>query len=384
MSTCFSVVCFLVQLLRSIARVSIWSAEFKSLYPFLATSYEFKCVESGSGCNDAALGTSAAGKLEKKISNVVANVSDLLPGNEYSCYVLAYSNNVRVCEKPLDIQTRSEDTARMTSCGPFMDGTLTTIPMDALRGLGAQRQGSCITTGSAEEGLFLSAQLGPWFYNVDSVRILLSKDSAGEQFSAYLTKVDWMKGKNLLLNETLNLQDFKDASILLGTEIVSSTGEWLILNSSTVDGQFISLLSDSMMPFKVCGLEVCLRQKNVGSTVDQILTPDGVDIKGSYELDTGTSRQSTVDEISIAAERSCPGYPDAQCPEGKVCTGTYTPFDCSGYCVVLFGEVNTVPCAKSDIELAKKSDCGKPTPINSFFTLGSYKCPIQNICGKAQ
>lgn len=312
----------------------------------------------------------------------MANVTDLLPGKEYSCYVVTYSNNVQVCEKPLDIATLSKDVARTASCGPFMDGTLTTIPMDAIQGLGAQREGSCIKTASAEEGLFLSAQLGPWFYNVDSVRVRLSKDSAGEQLSAYLTRVDWMKGKDLLLNKTLTLQDFKDACTLLGTESISSSGDAYILNSSFLDGQFVSLVSDSMMPFKVCGLEVCLRQKYIGAMIDQILTPEGVEIKNSYALDTGTSRQSAGDEISIAADRSCPGYPDVQCPNGLVCTGTYTPFDCGSDCVVLFGEVTTVPCADFDIELGKKSDCGKPTSIMKFFSSGSYTCPKQNICGK--
>ena len=82
-----------------------WIVAFNS--PYAVKGYDFAafCVEEGGQCIDAVEGNATYGTYAAKKALNFANVTDLTPATNYTCYVATVFSKGIVCSAPVEIQT---------------------------------------------------------------------------------------------------------------------------------------------------------------------------------------------------------------------------------------------------------------------------------------
>jgi len=81
-----------------------WIVAFYSPLALKGYDYAAFCVEEGGKCIDAVEGNATYGTYVKKALNY-ANVTDLDPQTNYTCYVATVFSKGIVCSAPVEIQT---------------------------------------------------------------------------------------------------------------------------------------------------------------------------------------------------------------------------------------------------------------------------------------
>lgn len=299
-----------------------------------------------------------------------------------------------------DVDSSSNST--YNRCGPNDDGVWTIFNISDIAAPTRATTGSCVI--SSEPGMvFSEVELGTWTYEVLDI-VLLGDFNQQQELNAYIDQVSWMP-----LVSNFTLPELESESAWLGAKgylpslkIVSALNltsvdedRFVLLQNSSTPGTFLKIVArDQSSPMELCGLKICLLQQNFGSDGNPI-TSDGVNLIDTWSIPPKQSifPQASGNSVSVqnADSQFCPGYPGDQqffnayiigydgCPEGKRCTGTYTPMDCRSTCFK-YGRPYATKCQEGEVVITTRTDCG----INPFRTSGSsLGCPEQPVCGKS-
>lgn len=287
-----------------------------------------------------------------------------------------------------DVDSRSNST--YNRCGPNDDGIWTIFNNSDIAAPTRATTGSCVI--SSEPGMvFSEVELGTWTYEVLDI-VLLGEFNQQQELNAYIDQVSWMPlVSNFTLPELesesawLGAKGYLPSLKILSALNLTSVDEdrFVLLQNSSTPGTFLKIVArDQSSPMELCGLKVCLLQHNFGSDGNPI-TSDGVNLIDTWSIPPEQSLfpQANGNFVSVqnADSQFCTGYPGVQqfCPEGKRCTGTYTPMDCRSTCFK-YGRPYVTKCQEGEVEITTRIDCG----INPFSLDGSsLGCPKQPVCG---
>lgn len=315
---------------------------------------------------------------------------------EHSFLILNHSNaSISVESLFRDVDLSSNNT--YNRCGPNDDGVWTIFNISDIAAPTRATSGSCVT--SSEPGMaFSEVKLGTWTYEVLDI-VLLGDVDHEQELNAYIDPVSWLP-----LVTNYSLSELESESEWLGAKgylpslkinnLVNLTSldedRFVLLQNRSTPGTFLKIVArDQSSPVELCGLKVCLLQRNFGSDGNPI-TSDGVNLIDTWSIPPEQSLfpQANGDAVSVqnADSQFCPGYPGGifgyiigydGCPEGKRCAGTYTPIDCRSSCFK-YGQPYATKCQEGEVVITTRTDCG----INPFRSDGSsLGCPEQPVCG---
>jgi len=260
-------------------------------------------------------------------------------------------------------------------CGDYWDGTWVAVKPKALEGPAPALQGRRVIS-KANGPKFLQASLGDWTYQVLDV---VMKNASAKGLEVYVGR-GWVPALPFLKNGTLSVDNLMDVCSLYGKGADVSDAEYAyrVRRLKPASGKYMIFVRNSgKAPVWVEDVMVCARQIDFSS--DGVpMTPRGVSLLASLEWRSQSSKYlngqfSRLNTPTLRAGGKCDGY-DASCPDGKTCTGTYRPTNCDISCDLIFA--GTSMCAPGDIEVGRKSDCGKGDPVAAFFTFGFRgQCP---------
>lgn len=291
-----------------------------------------------------------------------------------------------------DVATSSNNT--FNGCGPNGDGVWTLFNASDIVAPQRATSGQCVI--SSEPGvIFAEVTLGAWTYDILDI-VLLADFNQQQELNAYIDQVSWLP-----LTTNYTLSELESESEWLGSKgyipplkinsVVNLTSldedRFVLLQNRSIPGTSLKIVArDQSSPMELCGLKVCLQQRNFGSDGAPI-TIDGVKLLDTWSIPPGQSLlpQANSKDVSVqdAGSRFCPGYPEgipgySGCPDGKRCTGVYTPLDCRSRCV-RYGQPYVTKCQEGEVVVTTRTDCG----INPFSSFGSssFGCPAQPVCG---